>query len=144
MKYLIRLAILLLIGILVYNYFFGTQEEKETSQKIFGEVRDLGRATWDLLKREKQKFDEGKYNEAVDKVGGLIEKLRGTANTIENNKDLLARLDELERKRQELQREISTPPAYGTTEAEHRKELKRESDQLMREIEDLMREMEQR
>ncbi len=144
MRYLIRLVILLLIGILVYNYFFGTQEEKETSKKIFGEVRDLGKATWDLLRSEKAKFDEGKYDEAVDKVGNLIDRLRGTARTIDNNKDLLARLDELERKRQQLERDINAPLPYGKTEADRRKELKRESDQLMREIEALMKEMEQR
>lgn len=144
MKFLIRLAILLVLGILVYNYFFGTQEEKETSKKIFGEVRDLSKATWDLLRSEKQKFDEGKYDEAADKIGGLLDKLRGHAETIENNKDLLARLDELEQKRKELQRDIEAPASFNQTEEERKKELKRESDQLMREIEDLMKEMEQR
>lgn len=144
MKFLIRLAILLVLGILVYNYFFGTQEEKETSKKIFGEVRDLGKATWDLLRSEKQKFDEGKYDEAADKIGNLLDRLRGHAETIENNKDLLTRLDELEQKRKELQRDIETPASFNQTEEERKKELKRESDQLMREIEELMKEMEQR
>lgn len=144
MKFLIRLAILLVLGILVYNYFFGTQEEKETSKKIFGEVRDLGKATWDLLRSEKQKFDEGKYDEAADKIGNLLDRLRGHAETIENNKDLLARLDELEQKRKELQRDIETPASFNQTEEARKKELKRESDQLMREIEELMKEMEQR
>ncbi len=144
MRFLIRLAILLVLGILVYNYFFGTQAEKETSKKIFGEVRDLGKATWDLLRSEKQKFDEGKYDEAADKIGNLLDRLRGHAETIENNKDLLARLDELERKRKELQRDIETPASFNQTEEERKKELKRESDQLMREIEELMKEMEQR
>lgn len=144
MKSLIKLAILLIIGILVYNYFFGSQEEKETSKKIFGEVRDLGKATWDLLRSEKQKFNDGKYDEAVDKVGGLLDKLRGHAETIENNKDLIARINELEQDRKTLERDINTPPAYGESEAERKEELKRESDQLLREIEALMKEMEQR
>lgn len=144
MKFLIRLAILLVLGILVYNYFFGTQEEKETSKKIFGEVRDLGKATWDLLRSEKQKFDEGKYDEAADKIGNLLDRLRGHAETIENNKDLLTRLDELEQKRKELQRDIEKPASFNQTEEERQKELKRESDQLMREIEELMKEMEKR
>ncbi|MBK7870172.1 MAG: hypothetical protein IPJ74_05525 [Saprospiraceae bacterium] len=144
MKSLIKLAILLIIGILVYNYFFGSQEEKETSKKIFGEVRDLGKATWDLLRSEKQKFNDGKYDEAVDKVGGLLDKLRGHAETIENNKDLIARINELEQDRKALERDINTPPAYGVSEAQRKEELKRESDQLLREIEALMKEMEQR
>jgi hypothetical protein len=144
-KNLIKLGLFLLVGILVYNYFFGTPEEKATSQKIFGEVRDLGKSTWDLFRSEKAKFNEGKYDEAVDKVGGLIDRLRGHARTIDNNKDLIARLDRLEQDRKDLERKIQAPPATsGKAEEARKREIQREWEQLMRETETLMKEMEQR
>lgn len=144
MKSLIRLALLLIVGILVYNYFLGTEEEKETSKKIFGEVRDLGQATWGLLKSEKEKFDEGKYDEAVDKLSGLIDRLRGHAETLENNKDLIARINELEQERKNLADKINQPESFdSTSEAQRKEQIKRESEDLMREIENLMKDMEQ-
>jgi len=56
---LLKLAALLVIGILVYNYFFGTTEEKAQSKVIFSEAKDLGKAAWGLLKSEKEKFEDG-------------------------------------------------------------------------------------
>lgn len=106
MKSLLKLLVGVVIGVLIYNYFFGTPEEKATSKEIFSEVRDLGKATWGLLKSEKQKFDEGKYDEAVDKVGGLLSTLRSKAKTSEDD-NAVAELERLERRRLELEKEIA-------------------------------------
>ena len=105
MKSLLKLLVVVVIGVLIYNYFFGTPEEKATSKEIFSEVRDLGKATWGLLKSEKQKFDEGKYDEAVDKVGGLLGSLKSKARSSDDDA-ALAKLEELERQRVELDQEI--------------------------------------
>ncbi len=105
-KNLLKLLAIIVVGVLIYNYFFGTPEEKETSKEIFTEVRDLGKASWNLLRSEKQKFDEGKYDEAVDKVGGLIGSLRSRAQEDKNN-DAIRELEDLERRRQELDRQIA-------------------------------------
>ena len=113
-KNLLKLLVLVVVGVLVYNYFFGTPEEKETSKEIFSEVRDLGKATWGLLRSEKQKFDEGKYDEAVDKVGGLLGSLRSRAQQ-DKNADALNELEDLERRRRELDREIDELQRLSTT-----------------------------
>lgn len=151
MKYLIRLALLLVIGIVVYNYFFGTAEEKQQSKEVIDTAKNAGKAVWNfgkeawgLLRSEKDKFEEGKYDEAVDKVGGLFDKLRGHAKTIEDNRDLIARLDELEQERRNLEDKINSPTPYGTSEKAQKEAIKREWEQLMRETEALMKEMEQR
>ena len=70
-KSILRLAAILVVGILFYNYFLGTPTEKEQSKKVFSKVKDLGRDAWDLLKTEKEKLDEGKYDEALDKITTL-------------------------------------------------------------------------
>lgn len=151
MKFLIRIALLLVVGVLVYNYFFGTVEEKEQSKKVFNTAKEAGKAVWTfgkeafgLLRNEKQKFDAGKYDEAVDNVGNLYDKLRGHAKTIEDNKDLIARLDRLERERRALEEKIEKPSAYDGTEKQRKTEIKSDWEELMRETEDLVKEMEQR
>ncbi len=151
MKFLIKIALLLIVGIVAYNYFFGTPEEKEQSKKVFNTAKEAGKAVWSfgkeafgLLRSEKKKFDEGKYNEAVDNVGNLYDKLRGHAKTIEDNKDLIARLDRLERERQKLENTIDQPSSYEGSEKARQTEIRREWEDLMRETEDLVADMEKR
>ena len=73
---LLGLLVLVVFGILVYNFFLGTPAEKENAQKIFGEVKDLGVAVKDLLANEKEKFDAGKYDNALKKIGGIFDSLK--------------------------------------------------------------------
>ncbi|MEQ8706498.1 MAG: hypothetical protein RIC19_21375 [Phaeodactylibacter sp.] len=153
LKSLIKVGLLLVAGILVYNYFFGTPEEKAQSKEIFTNVKDLTKSAFDLLKQEKQKFDEGKYDEAVDKVGGLLENLKGKAEQLEDNRELLDQIAELERKRQRLSDDINReiPEDYDSTSAERpkmdssrRKEIEEEWEDLVRKTEHLMDDMEQK
>lgn len=148
---LIRLALLLVAGIIIYNYFFGSVEEREQSKTVINTAKEAGKAVWSfgkeafgLLRSEKKKFDAGKYNEAVDNVGNLYDKLRGHAKTIDDNKDLIARLDRLERERRKLETKIDEPSSFDGTEKERQTEIKSEWEKLMRETEDLVNDMEER
>ncbi len=70
---LIKLGILVVIGLVGYNYFLGTPEEKEKSKEIIGKVTDIGKAGVGLIKEEVAKFKEGKYDRALDKIqNGLV------------------------------------------------------------------------
>ena len=148
---LIKLGLLLVVGVIIYNYFFGTVEERAQSTTVIHTATEAGKAVWSfgkeafgLLRNEKKKFDDGKYNEAVDNVGNLYDKLRGHAKTIEDNKDLIARLDRLERERRKLETKIDQPASFNGTERQRQTEIKSEWDQLMQETEDLVQDMEKR
>lgn len=148
MKYLIRLGLLLLVGILVYNYFFGTTQEKETSKKIFTEVKDLSKATWDLFKSEKSKYDEGKYDGALDKIGNVFNTLKDKALAIKDSK-VLDKLAELEQRRKELENRLNEdaktqekPSTYGSDGEIESETLKRDLRKLMEETEAVMKELE--
>jgi hypothetical protein len=148
---LIKLGLLLVVGIIIYNYFFGSVEEREQSKTVINTAKEAGKAVWSfgkeafgLLRTEKKKFDDGKYEEAVDNVGNLYDKLRGHAKTIDDNKDLIARLDRLERERRDLETKINEPSSYEGTEKQRQTEIRQEWDQLMRETENLVEEMEER
>lgn len=165
---LIKLGLLLLAGILVYNFFFGTDAEKENSRKIFGQLKGLAGSAVELAKSEKEKFDAGKYDGVLEKLGGVYSGLRDKAKYLDEK--VLTRLDELERRKAELKNEVEkleqeekTPPApepkpkkglkrdktaEETTAAKaaemdrRKKELLKELDKLARETENLAKEAE--
>lgn len=145
---LLKLAVFLVIGILVYNYFYGTAEEKAQSKEVFGKVRDLGRDAWNLLRTEKDKLDEGKYDGAVDQVsetvdglGDLLGQLKSSAESL-NNSGALHRLQELESRRQTLEQQLdnSTPESYDQSEDDR---VRTELRDLLQETERLMLQMEE-
>lgn len=141
---LLKLAALLVIGILVYNYFFGTTEEKAQSKVIFSEAKDLGKAAWGLLKSEKDKFEDGKYDEAVDKVGGLFKNLKTKAQENKDT-DALSELRELEKQRLELEKRLDAVDEYDKSKAatKENEAIKRDWDDLLERTEALMKRMEE-
>jgi hypothetical protein len=146
---LIGLVVVVVIALIGYNYYFGTAEEKENAKEIVGEFKKIGKASWDLLKSEKEKMEAGKYDEAADKFKDIFEKLKGIA-TDENNREYLDRLADLERKRQDLEQKLERmdrPSDYNTNLApqspdDQKAEVEKDLSDLYLETERLMEEME--
>lgn len=93
-RFLITTAFFLIIGLLGYNYIFGTAEEKEQAQEIFSKGAEAVGAGADLLKSEYQKYKDGKYDEALDNISNGLSKLKedggellGEINSWEERKD---------------------------------------------------------
>ena len=101
---LIKLGLILVAGILVYNYFFGTSEEKAQSKEVFKKTGDALGAAWNLLKTEKQKFDSGKYDTVLDQLGNAYRAVRERAEYVDEK--VLQRLDDLERRKASLQKQL--------------------------------------
>jgi len=138
---LIKLGLILVAGIVVYNYFLGTPEEKASSEKIFGSVKDLGVAAWGLLKSEKEKFNDGKYDEALDKVGSLFSNLKEKATGL-HDRDLSDRIDNLEEQRKDIKEKIDN--ASDSMSEEEKSELKDQFKDLMDQAERVMEDMEKK
>ncbi|MCC7465169.1 MAG: hypothetical protein IT261_02810 [Saprospiraceae bacterium] len=101
---LIKIAFFLVAGILIYNYFFGTADEKENSKKVFGQVKGVVVSVGQLLKTEKDKFDAGKYDAALDKLGEVYHAVRAQARYVDEK--VIKRLDELENRKADLENEL--------------------------------------
>lgn len=139
-KSLLKLLAVLVIGIIIYNLFLGTDQEKQGAKKIVGEVKDLGVAVTDLLKSEKEKFDKGKYDKAIDKIGTMLSNLKRNAKEFDEN--YVSRIEELERKRQQLKNELDElDENSGTANNGDTNAIKQDSKELLQEIEDLVEEM---
>ncbi len=111
---LLKLGLFLVVGILIYNFFFGTSEEKAQSKAVFRETGQAVSAAWGLLTSEKKKFDSGKYDDVLDKLGGAYSAIRERAEFVDKN--VIQRLGELEKRKKQLEREMEaieqgdTPP----------------------------------
>ena len=92
-RFLIKIGLVLVIGILVYNRFFGDDQEKEQAKEVFKKTGDAVGSAWNLLKSEKQKFDAGKYDRVLDQLGGAYQTVRRSAKYLDEN--VLQRLDDL-------------------------------------------------
>ena len=153
---LLGIGIVLVAAIIGYNLYFGTAEEKENAREIVNEVKNIGKASWDLLKSEKEKMEGGKYDGAADKLKNIFDKLRGIAKD-NNDTRHLTELEELEAKRKDLERRLeemdrpqdysSSSTASAATAAEaapaSKVDLQRELLELYKETERIMAEMDQ-
>lgn len=134
-KTLLKIGALVLLGLLGYNYMFGDAEEKAQSREIVGKARDLGRDAWDLLKSEREKLKEGKYDNAIEKLDGLYTNLKDKANALRDS-DALQQLRDLDDRRTALEELLRSDGGEPSAEA------KRKLDDLTADTEELMNEME--
>lgn len=148
-KSIIKLGLLLIVGVIVYNYFLGTPAEKAQSQKIFDKGKEVVVSVKDLVASEKEKFDSGKYDDALEKVGGLFEDMKEKAKEVKDS-DYLDELEKLDEKRKALQEELSDIKAdeqnqnISETEKDAKsKKIRLNIDGLVKKAEELINKKEQ-
>lgn len=131
---LFKVALLLIVGLLGYNYFYGTVEEKEQSRVIVGKVKDLGADAWNLLRSERTKMKEGKYDGALDRLDALYTDLRETAGDL-GDSELLRQISELSERRHELEETLGTGDELSRSAQRKLDELTADTEALMHEME---------
>jgi len=144
-KSILKVGIFLVVGILGYNYFFGSPEEKAQSKEILNKAADVGKAGVGLLKEEVQKFKSGKYDDALDKVGNALnntkDKVKEGSKLLDQVKDWQAKKDEWTKKSEELKGSIDSDDSKEDTKEaikrlnEEAKELEKEGKRLEKEME---------
>ncbi|MCC6411424.1 MAG: hypothetical protein IT270_07175 [Saprospiraceae bacterium] len=144
-RFLIKIGVFLIIGILIYNFFFGDNSEKAQSKAVFGEMRDVVVSVGDLMKSEKKKYDAGKYDEALDKLGDAYVVIRKQA--VKLDQAMMEDLEDLEKRQKSLQKELdSIEKAEGKSgtssieQAARKVDLQREMESLLRDTDKLIRE----
>ncbi len=106
-KYVMPLAVMLTVGLVGYNLFFGTPAEQENSRQIIAKVRGLGSDVFSLLRSEKAKFSDGKYDQAVDKIGSSLSYLKQKVGTFsDRGQAYLGQINALEQEKNQLQQQL--------------------------------------
>jgi hypothetical protein len=152
---LVKIGLLLVVGILGYNFFFGTDAEKETSRKVAHEMGDVARSVGSLLRSERDKFNAGKYDNALEKLGGAYQGLKKQAKFLDEN--VVKRLEAAEKRRESLKKELeniedipSAPaPTKGKVDKKQEQinaakaaDTKGKQEKLLKQLEDLQKEFE--
>lgn len=133
MKKLFSLIIIGVLGILAYNQFYGSDEDKARGQEVIKEFKDLGKSVIGLFKAEKANLDSGKYNDALDKIGNLF---KGIGQKVESlGEDFPDRLKELKTKKDQLESNFkerkNTGESVSDTEQKELEELYQDLDNLL-------------
>ena len=135
---IIKVGLFLIVGILVYNFFFGSAEEKAQSKEIINKATDVGKAGVGLLRDEVAKFRSGKYDNALDKIGTAIdatkEKVQEGSQLLDQITDWNEKKNDWQQKRDNLMDELED--AADETKEETKAAIK----DMNKEAEDLARE----
>lgn len=102
--FLFKLALVVVIGVLVYQYYLGSAEEKARSAKVFGHMKEIAVAVGDLAQSEKEKFEAGKYDAVLDKLDQAYQAAKEGLTS--NDADRLKRIGELEQRRKKLEQDL--------------------------------------
>ncbi len=134
-KSIFKLLLLLIIGIMIYNYFMGTPEEKQNVERIVSEFKDFAGSVVDLVKSEKEKFDKGKYDQALDKIGDTLDKVK---ESVKQNDAYRKDVEKLLSQKENLRRELSEiddsqEPSIDTSK------IKKELEELIQQTEQLLK-----
>jgi DNA repair exonuclease SbcCD ATPase subunit len=132
---LLKLAFLAIICIVVYNRFFGTDTEKEQSKRIFKGVGNVFIEVRDLVRQEKDKFDGGKYDAALTKMQGVLERLKNHA-TDTKDAQLKSQIADLEKRKAQLEKEVDAAPSPDNNFQKASDKLKKYND-MARQMETL-------
>lgn len=128
MRTIFRWAVMLIVLIVGYNYFFGDSHEKSESQEIIGKVKDLGESLFGFVVNEKERMEQGKYEGLFDKVENLFDLIKSQTESVDTvDRDELTKL-ESDKKHLEIE----------LKEAEKNGLSPEEQDQLDRKIQDLL------
>ncbi|MCB9283957.1 MAG: hypothetical protein H6563_07790 [Lewinellaceae bacterium] len=144
-KTIIQALVVIVVFVLAYNFFFGTSEEKQNATEIFKEVKDVGVSVKDLLQAEKEKFDAGKYDNAIQKMRELFQNLESNAREVAP--EYVDRIKGLEQQRKDLETQLDQ--AKKTTDELGDKqqkvdEINKNLDQLMKETEQVIKDIQEK
>jgi len=102
---LITLVLVFIVGWLVYTQVLGlgTQEEQEQGAELVQLSKKTFSKVFNILKSEGQKIKDGTYDDAINQLGSLLDKLRAK-NT---DSGLTNQLDELKKEEERIKEEIA-------------------------------------
>ena len=104
---LLTLAVLAAIFVLAYNFVAGDAEEKAQAKAIVGKVADLVGSVVGLMADESGKFQQGKYDSALEKIQQAIDLAKENASKLlVNGQQWFDQLNELERQKAAIEQQI--------------------------------------
>lgn len=111
MRFIFRLLILILLALIAWNYFMGTEDERADSEQVVESARQFGESIINLVVAEKDRFSEGKYEDIRSRLEISFNALSNRAGELNISEEELKgleserlRIDSLMRNIEELKK----------------------------------------
>lgn len=101
---LISLVIFFVIGWVVYTQFFGTEEEQQMGQEVISSAKQTVKGIVGIFQHESGKIKEGTYDDSIEKLGSLLDRLREEAKNDETKEELKQLSEETTRIKKEVEK----------------------------------------
>ena len=78
-KFALKILFVGLVVLLGFYFFMGSPEDKDRAKAVFAEVGDLFGELGNFIKAEKAKFDQGDYQDELEKIRELVSDIKSKA-----------------------------------------------------------------
>lgn len=134
-RFLFRIALVVVLCLTVYNYFFGNAIEKGRSQRIFSGVGSVFTEIRGLIKSEN---DKGTFDKALSKMDDVLVKLKEHASN-QDDPNLNKEISALEQRKASLQAKAKSADMNKTTDSTHKySDMARQMEDLSNDIQGLV------
>ncbi len=133
---LISLIIFFTIGWVIYTQVFGTDEEQEMGQEVIVNAKETMQGIFGILQHESGKIKEGTYDESIQNLGNLLDKLRENAKDEDQKEELSNLKEEQERLKEEVEK-AKEPGAEEIDNEKTKEDLKRLTEKVVKIVDKL-------
>jgi ubiquitin C-terminal hydrolase len=124
---LISLVFFFIVGWVVYTQFFGTKQEQAMGQEVIGNAKETVQGIFSIFQHESGKFKEGTYDDSIDKLGALLDRLREQADNEDNQEEILTLVQETKRIKEKVQQ---SKEGTEIDEAQTKEDLKKLTEEV--------------
>lgn len=136
---LISLVFFFVVGWVVYTQFFGTEQEQEMGQEVISNAKETVKGIFSIMQHESGKIKEGTYDDSIEKLGSLLDKLREQAKDEGQQQELQQLAEETMRLKKEVERAKEGIDGMNVDEEKTKEDLQK----LTKNIQTLVNNMEE-
>lgn len=101
---LISLVFFFIVGWVVYTQFFGTEKEQKMGQEVISNAKQTVQGVFNIFQHEGGKIKEGTYDDSIDQLGALLDKLRSEAKDGKRQEELTQLVQETRRIKEQVEK----------------------------------------
>ena len=101
---IVKFGVLLVVGLVFFNYFLGTPDEKAKAKNTISKAKEAGKVIGGVLL-------EGKYDNAIKEVGELISNIKNQVEGVDG--EMLDRINDLEKQKESIEGELEQSQGSG-------------------------------
>lgn len=132
---IIKLLVVFTVCWVIYTQFFGTEQEQEQGQEVIESTKNLAKGIFGIIQHESSKLKEGAYDEKIDELGSLLNKLKSQSNDNGQKEELDVLLEEKTRIEEEISKSKEVGGEETATDVKTKEDLKKLAENVQKVVE---------